>query len=170
MLADDHDENIETMRLVLSNAQGARIDKAAAVGVIRNTGPIPQAWLARLGRTVAGQVLDAVESRMSAARQPGIEMTLAGQKVGGQGPAQGSGDAAGLWDRPKGGDDPAWRERVGWSSLNPRGAAPGNLLGGTSFAFTAGKTGRRDYVSLWGRGRLPASTGARAPSHSTARS
>ena len=53
VLADDHDEGYETMRLVLSNAQGARIDRASALGVIRNEGPIPRAWLGRFGRTVA---------------------------------------------------------------------------------------------------------------------
>ena len=53
VLADDHDESFETMRLFLSNAQGARIDDASGLGVIKNTGPIPKAWLRRFGRTVA---------------------------------------------------------------------------------------------------------------------
>ena len=35
---------------------------------IPNTGPIPQAWIARFGRTVADQVLEAVQSRMTNAR------------------------------------------------------------------------------------------------------
>ena len=79
MLADDHDEDVEEMLLVLSNARGARIDKGAGIGVIRNTGPIPKTWIARFGRTVADQVLDAVEARMRAARRPGVEVTLAGR-------------------------------------------------------------------------------------------
>ncbi len=153
VLADDHDDGFESMRLVLSNAQGARIDKAAAIGVIRNTGPIPQAWLARFGRTVADQVLDAVENRMRGAQQPGIEMTLAGQSVGGQGLAHASDAAAGPHVWLKGGEDPAWRNRVGLNSLASREAAPGDLLSGTSFAFTAEARGG-DYVSLWGRGAV----------------
>ena len=82
VLADDHDEGHETMRLILSNAQGARIDKASALGVIKNDGPIPKAWLARFGRTVADQVLGAVEGRMRSVHKPGVEITVAGRRIG----------------------------------------------------------------------------------------
>ena len=147
VLADDHDESLETMRLFLSNAQGARIDDASGLGVIKNTGPIPKAWLGRFGRTVAEQVLGAVESRMRAARQPGIEMTLAGQRVGGgQGPARASDETAGLSDWLRGESD-------GPTSLTSRGVTQGELLSGTSFAVTA-EAGRNEHVSLWGRGAV----------------
>ena len=53
------------------------------LGTIENTGPMPRAWLARFGRTVAEQVIDAVEGRFSAERTPGVEMRLAGQALGG---------------------------------------------------------------------------------------
>ena len=154
VLADDHDESVETMRLFLSNAQGARIDDASGLGVIKNTGPIPKAWLARFGRTVAEQVLGAVESRVRAARQPGIEMTLAGQRVGGgQGPARASDETAGLSDWLRGESDPAWPDRDGPTSLTSRGMTQGELLSGTSFAVTA-EAGRNEHVSLWGRGAV----------------
>ena len=143
VLADDHDEGHETMRLILSNAQGARIDRASALGVIKNDGPVPRAWLARFGRTVADQVLDAVESRMRAARQPGIEMTLAGQRFGGQAPQQAS----------RAQRDSAWQERTTFGSPASRGVTPGELLSGTSFAITA-KTGQHGYATLWGRGAV----------------
>ena len=107
VLADDHDEGIETMRLNLSNAEGARIDTASALGVIRNSGPIPKAWIARFGRAVADQVLDAVESRMRAARKPGVEVTLAGRRIGSA------------------------------SGGEPGGASVRDLAGGTAFAATA---------------------------------
>ena len=154
VLADDHDESFETMRLFLSNAQGARIDDASGLGVIKNTGPIPKAWLGRFGRTVAEQVLGAVESRMRAARQPGIEMTLSGQRVGGgQGPARASDETAGLSDWLKGESDPDWRDRDGPTSLASRGATQAELLSGTSFAVTV-ETGQHEHVSLWGRGAV----------------
>ena len=154
MLADDHDESFETMRLFLSNAQGARIDDASGLGVIKNTGPIPKAWLARFGRTVAEQVLGAVESRMRAARQPGIEMTLAGQRVGGgQGPARASDKTAGLSDWLRVESDPAWPDRDSPKSLTSRGVTQGELLSGTSFAVTA-ETGQHGYATLWGRGAV----------------
>ena len=154
VLADDHDESFETMRLFLSNAQGARIDDASGLGVIKNTGPIPKAWLGRFGRTVAEQVLGAVESRMRAAREPGIEMTLAGQRVGGgQGSARASDETAGLSDWLRGESDPAWPDRDGPTSLTSRGVTQGELLSGTSFAVTA-EAGRNEHVSLWGRGAV----------------
>ena len=154
VLADDHDESFETMRLFLSNAQGARIDDASGLGVIKNTGPIPKAWLGRFGRTVAEQVLGAVESRMRAARQPGIEMTLAGQRVGGgQGLARASDETVGLSDWLRVESDPAWPDRDGPTSLTSRGVTWGELLSGTSFAVTA-EAGRNEHVSLWGRGAV----------------
>ena len=161
VLADDHDESFETMRLFLSNAQGARIDDASGLGVIKNTGPIPKAWIARFGRTVADQVLDAVESRIRAARRPGVEMTIGGQRVGSQGAVAGSnagsdrasGAAAGLSGWLTGGRDPVWREGPGLRSRLSRGATQRDLLGRTSFAVTA-ETGRRETVSLWGRGAV----------------
>ncbi len=140
VLADDHDEGFETMRLFLSNAQGARIDGASGLGVIKNTGPIPKAWLGRFGRTVAEQVLGAVESRVRATRQPGIEMTLAGQRVGGQAPQEASPAQR----------DSAWQEHAGPTSLASRGVTQGDLLSGTSFAVTA-ETGQHGYATLWGR-------------------
>ena len=57
VLPDAHDEDVETVWLVLSNAQGAQIDagKSESYGQIHNEGPIPKAWNARFGRTVATQ-------------------------------------------------------------------------------------------------------------------
>ena len=143
VLADDHDEQYETMRLFLENAQGARIDTDSALGVIKNDGPIPRAWLGRFGRAVADQVLDAVESRMRAAHQPGVQVTLAGQRVGGEVPQDEAGAAR----------DPDWQDRVGFDSLESRGATAHDLLRGTSFAVTE-QTGRGDHVTLWGRGAV----------------
>ena len=60
VLHDSHDESSETLALTLSNAQGAVTDDGLASGTITNDGLIPQAWLARFGRTVAHQVVDAV--------------------------------------------------------------------------------------------------------------
>ena len=153
VLADDHDEGFETMRLFLSNAQGARIDTDSGLGVIKNDGPIPRAWIGRFGRAVADQVLDAVESRMRAAREPGIEMTLAGQRVGGQSPTGGSDGAARLSDQFGDGSDPAWRRDAGLTSMASRGVTQGDLLTGTSFAVTS-ESGQGAYVSLWGRGAV----------------
>ena len=125
VLADSHDEGSETMTLALSNATGARIADGEATGTIDNSGSIPQAWIARFGRTVAEQVIEAVEGRMRAAPAPGAEVALAG------------------W--LKGETDPEEAQR-----LTSRAVTPRDLLTGSSFALTA-ETDGKDLVSLWGR-------------------
>ncbi|MDD9992026.1 MAG: hypothetical protein OXP75_09495, partial [Rhodospirillales bacterium] len=78
---DGHDEGKETFELVLSNAEGAAIADRVAVGTIRNDDPLPAAYLARFGRTVAEQALDGIAARMAADRAPGMQGTLAGQAL-----------------------------------------------------------------------------------------
>ena len=83
VLDDAHDEGSETMTLRLSNPSGARIADGEATGTIENSDAIPKAWIARFGRTVADQVLDAVDARLRAARTAGASVSLAGQRIGG---------------------------------------------------------------------------------------
>ena len=94
ILDDGHDEGKETFLLRLSNASGAVIADGEATGTIVNADPIPKAWLARFGRTVTGQVLDAVEARLTAPRQAGAQAALAGQALPSWGPGDGDGNAA----------------------------------------------------------------------------
>ena len=77
---DAHDEGEETLELTLSNATGAYIADAAVTGTIENSDPMPKAWLARFGRTVAGQVLDAVSARLEG---DGTHIAVGGQRLGG---------------------------------------------------------------------------------------
>ena len=92
---DAHDDPDEKFLVLLSRPRGAVILDGRAVGTITNDGPLPQAWLARFGRTVAEQTLDAVSSRIGAARNPGVEGTLAGQSVVGGASPHGAGDGVG---------------------------------------------------------------------------
>ena len=170
VLPDSHDEGEETMTLVLSRATGAAIVRAEAVGTIRNNGPIPKAWIARFGRTVAEQVLEAVEGRMRAAPAPGAEVALAGERIGAQSPdrAEPGSDA----EREARQGEEARREEearrdtqrlAGWlkgetdpeaaQRLRSRAVTPRDLLTGSSFALTA-ETAGKDLVSLWGRGAV----------------
>ena len=160
VLADSHDEGSETMTLALSNATGARIADGEATGTIDNSGSIAQAWIARFGRTVAEQVIEAVEGRMRAAPAPGAEVAFAGERIGGQSePGIGAdGDAAReeearrdalrLADWLKDETDPEEARRRGSRAVTPR-----DLLTGSSFALTA-ETAGKDLVSLWGRGAV----------------
>ena len=100
VLDDAHDDDGETLTLTLSNPSGAWLSDATATGTIHNDDRMVEAWLGRFGRTVADQVLDAVEGRMTAARTPGVEASLAGQRVD-FGP--GDGGAASQDDRSPGG-------------------------------------------------------------------
>ena len=81
VLDDAHDEGEEVLVLRLENARGARLGDRLAVGRIENTDHMPAAWLARFGRTVTDQVLDAVEARLAAPRAAGARVRLAGQAL-----------------------------------------------------------------------------------------
>ena len=145
VLDDDLDEGSETFTLALfdPNPLSVLLADAQATGTIVNSDTMPKAWLGRFGRTVADQVHDAVESRMRAARRPGVEVTLAGQRVGGPAPEEDA-DAARV---------SAWQERAGLGIAESHGATQRDLLVGTSFTVT-GEAGRGGYVSLWGRGAV----------------
>ena len=81
VLDDAHDEGEEKMALVLYHSSGATRADYLGVGTIENTDPMPKAWLARFGRTVSGQVLDAVEERLRASRTAGVTVSVAGQTI-----------------------------------------------------------------------------------------
>ena len=150
VLNDAHDEGSETLTLTLSNASGAVISDGEATGTITNDDPIPQAWMSRFGRTVAHQVLDAVDARMDSQPTPGLAMTLAGQPV----------------DWPDGADEsqPVAEQVVEqlaqWVSISSDGATgavpslhENDLLANSSFAFGS-PAGNGGLFSFWGRGAI----------------
>ena len=83
VIDDSHDEGLEDMKLELSDPVRAYLSDGIATGWINNSGAIPQAWLARFGRTVADQVLGAVDERLRVAREGGVSVSLGGVRVGG---------------------------------------------------------------------------------------
>ena len=103
---DSHDEEAETFELVLSNARGADIADGVAVGTIVNDDPMPAAFLARFGRTVAEQALDGIAARMAAPRTPGMQGALAGQAVN-FGPTESPGSWSGAGGTPAAGGVPS---------------------------------------------------------------
>ena len=85
IIDDAVNDNGETVMVKISNAhlcddasQTVSITRAEATGTITNSDPIPQAWLARFGRTAAEHVLDGVQARLSAPRNPGMQANVAG--------------------------------------------------------------------------------------------
>ncbi|MCE2432631.1 MAG: hypothetical protein J4F29_06855, partial [Candidatus Latescibacteria bacterium] len=88
LIEDSTSESTETMNVEISNAQlcddpsqTVNINRATATGTIRNSDPIPQAFLGRLGRTAEVQVVEQVEERMRAPRESGLQARLAGQDL-----------------------------------------------------------------------------------------
>ena len=156
ILDDAHNEGSETLTLTLSNASGARIADGTATGTIVNSDPIPQAWLARFGRTVSGQVLDAVEERLRASRTDGVSVSLAGQTIDLTQPdaksdatteaekeSQARLGVLSDWLR----QDTEDRERTG---IQSRTLTAPEVLMGSSFALAA-KTDSGGAAAVWGR-------------------
>ena len=81
VLDDSHDDGGETLMLTLSNASGGRLVDAEATGTIENSDPLPRALMARFARTAAVHVVEHVEERLQAPRQPGFEGRLAGREL-----------------------------------------------------------------------------------------
>ena len=174
ILDDAHDEGSETLTLTLSNATGARIRDAGATGTIENSDPIPKAWLARFGRTVADHVVDAVGERLEGSPGGGSQVTLGGQRIplggAGNGPSPGStagsdtrvdgtaadtlaafaarmsddGAGTGRVNRGDGGAEDAARRRAS-RTLNER-----EMLLGSSFVLALGG-GTGTAWTAWGR-------------------
>ena len=156
VLDDDHDEGAETLTLTLSSPSGAVIEDGEATGTITNSDTMPRAWLARFGRTVAEQVLDAVGARIEGRTDAESRVTLGGQEVlldaawpEGDGTFPGAESLyADLPERHAG-----LREKDGGPL--PRTVSFGELLLGSSFhmASAGGVDGSRSgRWSLWGRG------------------
>ncbi len=172
---DSHDDNGETFLLKLSNASGGYIEDGEATGTIKNSDPIPQAWIARFGRTVADQVLDAVDGRLRASRTAGAEIGLAGQRIGlgtlfneetGKGAAAGGAKKGADGSRPTGtavedaGEKARLEALTAWlngedpeeeaEALQTRSMTAREVLMGSSFSL-AGQTKGGGFAELWGR-------------------
>ena len=167
VLDDAHDDDGETLTLTLSNAKRGMIVDAAAVGTIHNSDPMPQAWLARFGRTVADQVLAAVEGRLKAARVPGVEAQLAGQRIAGPAApdtekaheAEAEARLLALSDWLRGAACPDESERQGECALggqarfDSRKLTGRDFLTGSSFTLTGG-TREGGVGALWAQGTV----------------
>ena len=81
VLDDAHDEGEETLTLTLSNASSGRLTDGEATGTIKNHDPMPRALLARFGRAAAVQVVEQVEERLEASREPGFRGRFAGREL-----------------------------------------------------------------------------------------
>ena len=143
VLDDSHDEREETFTLRLSNATGARIGDGEATGTIVNADPMPRAWLARFGRTVAEQVVHGVQARLEARHGGGAHARIAGQEL-----AAGDLDA----DEAARLADQALARWLAGTPEQPRTMTGGELLARSTFAVTATAAEGAPSAALWGRG------------------
>ena len=167
VLDDAHDEDEETLTLTLSNPSGGYIADGTATGTIENSDPMPQAWLARFGRTVTDQVLEAVSERIAGPRAAGFRGSLGGQPVSFGGDAvpeagAGAGNATGAADDAEavaglealtawmGGEDGGHDARNSGGQLGEYGMTGREVLLGSSFSLTGGSA-EGGYVAAWGR-------------------
>ena len=150
VLDDAHDEGEETFMLRLANAAGARIADGEATGTVENDDPMPRAWLARFGRTVASQAVEAVTARLDGGG--GDNVTLGGHQVSlDVAEAAPGGERGGPWDR-------VLRERGAWlrgeghhPRVSARSMSGRELLLGSSFHLASGGDARGRAFSVWGR-------------------
>ena len=168
VLDDAHDDDSETLTLTLTNPKRGMIVDGEAVGTIRNSDHMPKAWIARFGRTVADQVLDAVVARLKAARTAGMSLSLGGQTIGGAVPkadersgAATDGTSASLFGgtAADAGETVRLKALSDWlsretaendRSSSARTMTERELLMGSSFSLAA-QTDGGGFAALWGR-------------------
>ncbi len=163
---DSHDEGPETFEFVIgSYDSGVRATRTVAVGTILNSDPMPAAWLARFGRTVAEQALDGISGRMAAPRTAGVEGTLAGQALSFGAAGEAANDTAapggfsGAGPGTGPGRLPAWSElgtadRFGddaWGLGESRAMTAHELLLGSHFTATGETDAAGGSLAFWGR-------------------
>ena len=158
VLNDAHDEGSETLTLALSRPFGAELGDGTATGTIVNTGPIPKAWIARFGRTVGLQALEAIGDRVGGSGATGGTQVVVGgvELVGSEEFAGAMLDADAHWPtRP---DD---LEGFGLAN-DGRGMTGRELLLGSSFRFGAGGEAGGPSWAAWGRFATSGSQGEEA--------
>ena len=163
ILDDAVDEGEETFTLVLKKATGAVIADGEATGTIENDDPVPGAWLARFGRTVADQAVAAVRDRLGADRRPGFRGRIAGEALpDGTGTETAAGGGTG--DGPLAVPELAEDERRAFMALlalktgeglepdagESRAVTGEEALAGTAFEFVR-EAGDGLSLGLWGR-------------------
>ena len=168
VLDDALAEGEESMSLVLSGPVGARFADDRATGSINDGDPMPRAWLARFGRSVADQAVQGVRQRISADRESGTHVTVAGQRLGLESAARAQShhpvNGSAKWEVMHGQEPGSYRNfgQALQADMQPPVAhsdlvrAP--LLAGTKFLYAAEREAG-GLASFWGRGGVSKFTG-----------
>ena len=163
VLVDLLNEDDENFTLLLSNVSGALLADDSAIGWISGAEDLATAqWLARLGRTSADHLLDAVEDQLWTGDREKSQATLAGWNLTGSGGhmfdslqrwpttapgTHGLGSSYGFgWNGTPGNPFTG-----GHNNINALRTVGRELLSGTAMRLSAGGEDARN-LSLWARG------------------
>ena len=136
VLDDAHDEGEETFTLTLSKPSAGRLTDDEATGTIENRDPLPRALLARFGRTAAVHVVEHVEERLQAPREPGFRAGSRAGSCGGAWSATSRSTSSTVWAALPAGIGPASAATIQWPGRRLAGNGPQGLAAGG--AYTAG--------------------------------
>ncbi len=131
---------------------------AARVRVGADLAALTTPWLARFGRTVTGQAVTGLTTRLTATRTPGLTGSVAGLTLSRLGEEAPAANQARLAPSPDVTPDP--RRNPGGRLLTGR-----DLLAGSAFALTSAPTATGGSYALWGQGawtHFAGHTGAQA--------
>ena len=144
VLDDGHDEGSETMTLRLQSPSPTRVKlaDASATGTINNSDPMPRAWITRFGRTIGGQVVDALTGRLEGG--DAMHVTVGGVSLTGGGTLE-EDEAARTLGLPE------WSERNHLDDAT-RTMTTEELVMGSTFHLSTGKRqpGQPAFTA-WGR-------------------
>ena len=146
LLDDAKDEDEETFDLVLSNADNALIGDATATGTIENDDPLQRAWLARFGRTVGSQAVDAVGERLTG--DGASHITIAGQLIGAATGPQGEAEANA---RARAEAIARWLRGEDMEKAPSLAVTGRELLLGSAFSLSSGNEPGAPRWGAWGR-------------------
>ena len=164
IIDDAVDEGREIFTVSLENPRGvsfATYRESSATGIIDNDDPMSRAWLARFGRTVGSQAVEAVSSRMDPSSEDTNRVVIGGVEV--TSGSSGSDSVENLEER-------ILRERLrqnAFSWKSDRGLESRQemtmeeLLLGSSFSLRGpGSEAGGDNWSLWGKAFIDSFEGA----------
>ena len=145
VLDDKINEGSETFTLTLSAATGgnAYISDASATGTIDNDDPVPQAWLARFGRTIASQAVDTIGGRLEGGG--GSQVTVGGRTLSLSGESREADERA---EAARVVEALAAEDEPGGAGVSMTGR---ELLLGSAFRLSAGGESGAPAWTAWGR-------------------
>ena len=149
IIDDSVNDDGETVKVKISNArlcddafQTVEITRAEATGTIRNTDSMPLAWMVRFGRTVGGQVVDALNGRLEGGGE--TKITVGGVSLTGGGTLEEEEPVRKL-------GLPEWTDRNRLDEATRSMTTEELIMGSTFHLSTGERQPGRPAFTAWGR-------------------